>query len=64
MGREPPTEPGSGLPPRNLPRRDLLGMIERAGEIGATDFDLPDPWASPTVAGDAPHRQGDENAAA
>jgi len=39
-------------------------LIERAGEIGATDFDLPDPWASPTVSGDAPHRQGDENAAA
>jgi hypothetical protein len=29
-------------------------LIERTGEIGATDFDLPDPWASPTVAGDRP----------
>jgi hypothetical protein len=39
-------------------------LIERAGEIGATDFDLPDPWASPTVAGDMPQPQGAENAAA
>ena len=39
-------------------------LIERAGEIGATDFDLPDRWASPTVAGDGPQPQGGENAAA
>jgi len=38
-------------------------LIERAGEIGATDFELPDPWASPTVA-DKPQSQGGENAAA
>lgn len=24
-------------------------LIERAGEIGAEDFDLPDPWASPAA---------------
>ena len=39
-------------------------LIERAGEIGATDFDLPDPWASPTVAGDVPQAQEGEHAAA
>jgi len=39
-------------------------LIERAGEIGATDFDLPDPWAPPTVTGDTPQPQGAENAAA
>jgi hypothetical protein len=38
-------------------------LIERAGEIGATDFELPDPWAPPTVEG-TPQLQGGENAAA
>jgi hypothetical protein len=28
-------------------------LIERAGEIGATDLDMPDPWVLPTVAADA-----------
>jgi len=38
-------------------------LIERAGEIGATDFELPDPWAVSTVR-DTPQPQGGKNAAA
>ena len=28
-------------------------LMERAGEIGATDLDMPDPWASPTEEAEA-----------
>jgi len=39
-------------------------LMERAGEIGANDFELPDPWAVSPTDGDTRQPQGGKNAAA